>query len=110
MGAPHTMRTNRMTGLFVVLAMVLVHLPVSGGPHLLGRSRSGSPRGAHGGGKCLAGDAPRDVQADPGRAQGCSSRQSQGDKTTSPGCAGAKVVPKDGLNPVKVVTKKAASD
>merc|ERR1711998_437487 len=24
MGAPHTMRTNRMTGLFVVLAMVLV--------------------------------------------------------------------------------------
>jgi len=122
MGAPHTMRTNRMTGLFVVLAMVLVTIfqsaealtswedPAAVVPEAPTEVANASPE--------MLLEMYKQTQAELKDAQAAKAKASKPadpkvevfcDKTTSPGCAGAKVVPKDGLNPVKVVTKKAAS-
>merc|ERR1712216_653597 len=122
MGAPHTMRTNRMTGLFVVLAMVLVTIfqsaealtswedPAAVVPEAPTEVANASPE--------MLLEMYKQTQAELKDAQAAKAKASKPadpkvevfcDKTTSPGCAGAKVVPNDGLNPVKVVTKKAAS-
>merc|ERR1712216_1033621 len=105
MGAPHTMRTNRMTGLFVVLAMVLVTIfqsaealtswedPAAVVPEAPTEVANASPE--------MLLEMYKQTQAELKDAQAAKAKAS---KPADP-----KVVPKDGLNPVKVVTKKAAS-